>query len=120
MTFKRLAVVGDSIAAGTREPHPGYRDLSWIDRVAEALPDPEILNLARRGLLASEVREHQLAPALAFGPDLANDAAGGNDALHRSFDEEEVAVELDHIVAPLRAAGAEVVMIELLDIVASA
>jgi lysophospholipase L1-like esterase len=119
MTWRRLAVLGDSVAAGTREPHPGYRDLSWIDRIAEALPDPDILNLARRGLLASEVREHQLAPALAFRPDLAILAAGGNDALHRSFDEEEVAVELDRIVAPLRAGGAAVVMIELLDIVAS-
>jgi lysophospholipase L1-like esterase len=119
MTWTRLAVLGDSVAAGTREPHPGYRDLSWIDRVAEALPEPEVLNLARRGLRASEVREHQLADALAFRPDLAIVAAGGNDALHRSFDEEEVAVELDHIVAPLRAAGADVVMIELLDIVAS-
>ena len=119
MTWKRLAILGDSIAAGTREPHPGYRDLSWIDRIAEALPGPEVLNLARRGLLASEVREHQLAPALAFRPDLAIVAAGGNDALHCFFDEEEVAVELDHIVAPLRAAGADVVMIELLDIVAS-
>ena len=119
MTFKRLAVLGDSIAAGVREPHPGYRDLSWIDRVAEALPRAEVLNLAHRGLLASEVREHQLAPAVAFRPDLAIVAAGGNDALHRSFDEEEVAVELDHIVGPLRAVGAEVMMIELLDIVAS-
>jgi lysophospholipase L1-like esterase len=119
MTWKRLAVLGDSVAAGVREPHPGYRDLSWIDRVAETMPHAEILNLARRGLLTSEVREQQLAPALAFRPDLAIVAAGGNDALHRSFDEEEVAIELDGIVAPLRAAGADVVMIELLDIVAS-
>jgi lysophospholipase L1-like esterase len=119
MTWKRLAVLGDSVAAGVREPHPGYRDLSWVDRVVEALPRPEILDLARRGLLAAEVREQQLAPALAFRPDLAIVAAGGNDALRRSFDEEEVAIELDHIVAPLRAAGADVVMIELLDIVAS-
>ena len=50
MTWKRLAILGDSIAAGIREPHPGYRDLSWIDRIAEALPGPEVLNLARRGL----------------------------------------------------------------------
>ena len=48
-------------------------------------PSAEVLNLARRGLLASEVREHQLAPALAFRPDLAIVAAGGNDALRRSL-----------------------------------
>jgi lysophospholipase L1-like esterase len=119
MTWTRLVAVGDSIAEGVREPHADYRDLSWIDRVAEALPGATVLNLGRRGLLASEVRESQLAAALAFHPDLAIVVAGGNDALHRSFDEELVAHELAQTVAPLRAAGADVLMLELMDIVAS-
>jgi lysophospholipase L1-like esterase len=121
--WRRLAVLGDSIAEGVREPHPGFRDLSWIDRVAEPLgdlvPDLAVLNLGRRDLLAREVRERQLAPALDFGPDLAILAAGGNDALRRSFDPAAVRAELEAVVRPLRRMGADVVMIELMDIVAS-
>jgi lysophospholipase L1-like esterase len=121
--WRRLAVLGDSIAEGVREPHPGYLDLSWIDRIAEPLraaaPGLTVMNLGVRDLLASEVRERQLGPALDFRPDLAIVAAGGNDALRRSFEPDSVARELDGIVGPLRAAGADVLMIELLDIVAS-
>ena len=68
----------------------GYLDLSWVDRIEASLrtaaPTLAVLNLGRRNLLAAEVRERQLAPALAFRPDLAIVAAGGNDALRRSFD----------------------------------
>ena len=121
--WRRLAVLGDSIAEGVREPHPGYLDQSWIDRIAEPLraaaPGLTVMNLGVRDLLASEVRERQLAPALDFRPDLVIVAAGGNDALRRTFAPEDVARELDGIVGPLRAAGADVLMIELLDIVAS-
>ena len=121
--WRRHAVLGDSIAEGVREPHRGYLDPSWIDRIAEPLraaaPGLTVMNLGGRDLRASEVRERQLAPALDFHPDLAIVAAGGNDALRRTFAPEDVARELDGIVGPLRAAGADVLMIELLDIVAS-
>jgi lysophospholipase L1-like esterase len=121
--WRRVAVLGDSIAEGVREPLPGYLDLSWIDRIVEPLravaPGLTQMNLGLRDLLAVEVRERQLASALGFQPDLAIVAAGGNDALHRSFAPERVARELDGIVGPLRRAGADVLMIELLDIVAS-
>jgi lysophospholipase L1-like esterase len=121
--WRRLAVLGDSIAEGVREPHPGYRDISWIDRIAEPLhavvPGLTVMNLGTRDLLAREVRERQLGPAIGFRPDLAIVAAGGNDALRRSSVPDEVAGELDAIVGPLRRAGADVLMIELLDIVAS-
>ena len=35
--WRRLAVLGDSIAEGVRDPHPGFSDLSWIDRIADQL-----------------------------------------------------------------------------------
>lgn len=117
--WRRLAVVGDSIAEGVREPLDGYRDLSWIDGIAESLPELEVLNLGRRNLLAREVLASQLDAALAFRPDLAIVAAGGNDALRRSFEPEIVERELDVIVGALAGAGADVVMLELMDIVAS-
>jgi lysophospholipase L1-like esterase len=118
-----VAVLGDSVAEGVREPCDGYRDLSWIDRIAEPLhaaaPGLTVMNVGRRDLRAGEVRDQQLPPALAFRPDLAILAAGGNDALRRSFSPERVARELDAIAGPLRRAGADLLMIELLDIVAS-
>jgi lysophospholipase L1-like esterase len=121
--WRRIAVLGDSIAEGVREPCDGYRDLSWIDRIAEplraAVPGVTVMNLGVRDLLAAEVRERQLVTALGFQPDLAIVAAGGNDALRRSFDPESVARELHGIVGPLRRSGADVLMIELMDIVAS-
>jgi lysophospholipase L1-like esterase len=121
--WRRLAVLGDSIAEGVREPYPGYRDISWIDRIAEPLhavvPGLTVMNMGTRDLLAREVRERQLDPAIGFRPELAIVAAGGNDALRRSFIPEHVAAELEAIVGPLRQEGADVLMIELLDIVAS-
>jgi lysophospholipase L1-like esterase len=121
--WRRVAVLGDSIAEGVREPHDGYLDLSWIDRIAEPLravvPGLTVMNLGVRDLLADEVRKRQLAAALDFRPDLAIVAAGGNDALRRSFAPDHVARELAGIVGPLRWAGADVLTIELMDIVAS-
>lgn len=121
--WQRLAVLGDSIAEGVGEPHPGYRNLSWIDRIAEPLRAATgalaVMNLGRRDLRAREVRAAQVIPAVAFRPDLAIVAAGGNDALRRSFDRAAVEHELDGTVAALRRAGSDVLLIELMDIVAS-
>jgi lysophospholipase L1-like esterase len=121
--WRRLAVLGDSVAEGVREPHAGYLDLSWADRLEASLrtADPRltVLNLGRRGLRAAEVHASQLQPALAFEPDLAIVAAGGNDALRRSFDPGAVERELVAMVGPLRRAGSDVLLLELMDVVAS-
>ncbi|TYK45927.1 SGNH/GDSL hydrolase family protein [Actinomadura decatromicini] len=118
--WTRLATLGDSVAEGVREPVPGYRDLSWADRVEEALravtPGLAALNLGRRDRVAAQVAAEQLGPALAFGPDLAIIAAGGNDMLRPHFDADEVRRELTSIVSTLRATGADVVTIGLFDL----
>jgi lysophospholipase L1-like esterase len=117
--WERVVVLGDSIAAGVREPSPGYRDLSWADRLAAGLtfarPGAVVHNLGRRDLTAAEVREAQLDEALALGPDLAIVAAGGNDLLRREFNPNLVRDELSAILVPLRAAGADVLTFDLLD-----
>jgi lysophospholipase L1-like esterase len=117
--WERVVVLGDSIAAGVREPSPGYRDLSWSDRLAAGLalawPGAVVHNLGLRDLTASEVRETQLEEALALGPDLAIVAAGGNDLLRREFDPDVVGEELSGILGPLRAAGADLLTFDLLD-----
>lgn len=118
--WKRMATLGDSVAEGVRDPVPGYRDLSWADRVEEALreaaPGFTAVNFGRRDRVAARVAAEQLGPALAFGPDLAVVAAGGNDMLRPDFDEDGVRRELTAIVSALRAAGADVLTIGLLDI----
>jgi lysophospholipase L1-like esterase len=118
--WARMATIGDSVAQGTRDPVPGYRDLSWANRVEEALlaatPTFTSINLGRRDLIAAQVAAEQLEPALAFGPDLAFVVAGGRDMLSPNFDGEEVRRELSAMVAAFRATGADVVTIGLLDI----
>lgn len=118
--WRRMVTIGDSVAQGVREPVPGYRDLSWTDRVEEALgavaPGFTALNLGRRDLVAAEVRAAQLEPALAFKPDLAFVVAGGNDMLRPEFDADGVRRELAAMISAFRAAGADVVTIGLLDI----
>jgi lysophospholipase L1-like esterase len=121
--WKRMVTIGDSVAEGVRDPVPGYRDLSWTDRVEEALSAVTdgftALNLGRRDLVAAQVAARQLAPALEFGPDLAFVVAGGNDMLRPDFDEDEVRRELAAMVGAFRSAGADVVTIGLLDITAA-
>lgn len=121
--WRRLVVLGDSVAAGIREPLDGYRDLDAAARVAEALnaahPSFSCRNLAEPELRTAEIRDRQLGPALEFRPDLAVIAAGGNDALRRSFDEERFHDELSSIVRPLVAQGAQLVTVGLFDLARS-
>lgn len=119
-TWRRLVVLGDSVAAGIREPLEGYRDLDGTARIAEALrtahPSFAYHNLGERNLRIAEIRERQLRPALELQPDLAIVAAGGNDALARSFDEDHVARELRSLVTPLVEHGALLVTVGLFDL----
>ncbi|REE95167.1 SGNH/GDSL hydrolase family protein [Thermomonospora umbrina] len=118
--WRRMITIGDSIAEGVREPHDAYRDLSWTERVEEALasgtPGFTAANLGRRNLLAAEIRATQLNAALEFGPDLAFVIGGGNDMLRPGFDPEAVRDELTAMVSALRATGADVLLLGLFDI----
>jgi lysophospholipase L1-like esterase len=118
--WKRFAVVGDSLAKGIGESLAGYADASWCERVAGALrrrhPDLAYVNLGKVGLLAADVRAEQLGPALDFKPDLVGLVAGGNDALSKTFDPEQVESELDAMTAAVRETGADVVLFAVQDI----
>ena len=119
-SWRRFAGLGDSVVEGVSEPAAGYRDESWIDRLAgwlrRAEPELEELNLGKRDMLAAEIRAAQLAPALAFAPDLAVVFAGGNDIFRREFDQAAVRADLSAMVGALRATGCEVVTLSLFDI----
>jgi lysophospholipase L1-like esterase len=117
--WTRYAAIGDSIVEGIREPLAGYADLSWSDRVADALgrvsPQLEYKNFGVRDLSAAKIRATQLDPALDFGPDIAVVVAGGNDLLGKTFDTDAVRTEQARIVSALRARGCTVVTMGLFD-----
>lgn len=118
--WRRIAVLGDSIAAGTTEPVGGYSDVDAISRVLRALRGDHwpirTINLGEPGLRLSEIIDRQLPTALRSAPDLAIIGAGGNDALSRHFDPARAHDELTALVAPLAAAGAQIVTIGLFDL----
>jgi lysophospholipase L1-like esterase len=118
--WRRMVVIGDSVAAGIREPRAGYRDACFADRVGAALgatrPAFTYRNLGVRDLRLAEIRDGQVPAALALRPDLTMIAAGGNDTLRRTFDPERVHRDLVDITTPLADAGAFVVTIGLFDL----
>lgn len=110
--FSRFVAIGDSQSEGLNDGDDllGYR--GWADRLAERLAEinPEVCyaNLAIRGRLARQVREEQLAPALALQPDLASVVAGVNDLLRPKFEPTAIATELEIAFEALTASGARV------------
>jgi lysophospholipase L1-like esterase len=112
--------MGDSVAAGVREPTHGYLDLSMADRLHDALssgrPELSFSNLGVTGQKIAEVAATQLDAALDRRPDLVVLSAGGNDAFERGFDRDRTASELAHLAGRFSGAGARVVLIGLFDI----
>jgi lysophospholipase L1-like esterase len=121
--WHRLAVIGDSMAAGVGDEIPGYPSGGSMATLARVLgrvhPDFAYLNLGERDRYAAEVRSYQLPRALAFRPDLAVVLAGGNDMLRRRFEPRAMAAEIDAMVGALRARGSDVVTYGLIDITRS-
>ena len=113
-TFVRLAVIGDSIAAGVGDGVG--RDDSWAALLAAAVDAEDYLNLGEPGLVASAIRSTQLEAAIRFGPDLAVVCAGGNDVFARAFDPVHLACEVEALIGGLAARGTLVVTFGLFDL----
>ncbi len=118
--FSRYVALGDSTTEGLEDLYPdgrGYR--GWADRLAEHLaqanPGLRYANLAVRGRKLGQIRTEQLEPALAFEPDLASILGGINDILRRNVDLDALGADLDAMVAPLRGAGATVLLVTFPD-----
>jgi lysophospholipase L1-like esterase len=121
--WRRLAVLGDSLAKGVGDPSPGYRDLSWADRVADALravqPSLQYLNTGERGARVGDVVSGQLPAVLGFRPDLAIVVCGGNDLLAADYSAGATGTLLGVLCRSLRAVGADVLTFTLQDITAA-
>ncbi|WP_344474947.1 SGNH/GDSL hydrolase family protein [Nonomuraea monospora] len=88
--WRRFATMGDSLAAGTHGPSPGYANMGWCDRLAGLLrrvhPDLAYLNTAVIGATTADTLAGQLGPVLGFGPDLLHVSCGANDLWRRDPD----------------------------------
>jgi len=120
-----FVAVGDSFTEGLDDPDPsgkGYR--GWADLVASRLAVDAVAaggefryaNLAVRGRLFGGVAEEQLPRTLAMKPDLVSFAAGGNDALRRTFDGPALMARFEEVIATLRGAGADVLVFRFVDL----
>ena len=121
MGWRSYVAVGDSFTEGLDDPYPdGGRYRGWADlvaaRLAALVPTPESVpelgyaNLAVRGRKLDQVITEQVPVALAMQPDLISFAAGGNDALRRTFDGPALVTKLDEVVKQLRASGADLLL----------
>ncbi|MCP9618668.1 SGNH/GDSL hydrolase family protein [Nocardia otitidiscaviarum] len=119
LPWRRFAVLGDSTAAGTGDPWPGYETLPWPERLARALraahPEAEYLNTAVMGASIATVRDGQLRRVLDFRPDLVHLSCGGNDLLQPDADLARVERDLDELCAALTATGARLSLFTFAD-----
>lgn len=118
--YERYVAIGDSTSEGLDDPDDrgGYR--GWANRLAERLADLQggvlYANLAVRGRTTRQVREEQLAPAMAMRPDLATVVAGTNDVLRRRFDAAAFRSDLEVMQKTLVDGGATVLTFTLPDL----
>jgi lysophospholipase L1-like esterase len=119
--FARYVALGDSSTEGIDDPDGarGYR--GWSQRLAERIDAAQgggllYANLAVRGLTTRQVRERQLAPALAMRPDLATVFCGTNDVTAARFNARAVAADSAHMQRALVDGGARVLSFTLPDL----
>lgn len=120
-TYARYVAIGDSSTEGLDDPdgRGGYR--GWANRlakhVADAQPAPLLYaNLAVRGRRTRDIRQQQLAPALAMHPDLVTIFSGVNDVVRRECNVAAVARDIQLMQAACVAAGATVLTITMPDL----
>ena len=118
--YERYVAIGDSTSEGLDDPdgHGGYR--GWANRLADRLAELQgsvwYANLAVRGRTTRQIRDEQLARAVAMRPNLATCVAGTNDVLRRRFDPDPFGADLHAMQSALIGAGATVLTFTLPDL----
>ncbi|WP_316525485.1 SGNH/GDSL hydrolase family protein [Kitasatospora brasiliensis] len=109
--WRRFAVIGDSLSAGTGDPSPGYLNLGWSDRVAEILgrvrPDLEYLSTAEIKATTAQTLEKQVDRMIDFAPDLLHLPCGANDLVRRQPDFDEIERNLRRLYDLAAPTGAQ-------------
>ena len=119
MTFRRYVAIGDSSTEGIGDPDPNGGWRGWSRRLARRMAAQGSLdyaNLATRGRTTREIKDEQLAPALALEPDLVTCFSGTNDVLRVRFDLEDVLADMGQILRACTATGAVVLTFTLPDL----
>ena len=115
--WRRFAVVGDSLSAGTCGPSPGYASLGWTDRVADVLrrvhPDLERLDLAEVGATTSRALRTQAEEMTGFAPDLVHLPSGANDLFRAEPDFARIESDLARLFALAAGTGARLTVFTL-------
>jgi lysophospholipase L1-like esterase len=113
MTWRCFVALGDSFTEGIGDRVEGLPMFSWADWLARALRAQqgslEYHNLARHGLRTAQIRDEQLARALAYRPDLTSVIAGANDVLGLGWDAVRFREEFTALVTTLGDTGATVI-----------
>jgi lysophospholipase L1-like esterase len=118
--YERYVAIGDSTSEGLDDPdgRGGYH--GWANRLAERIASQQgsllYANLALRGRKTRQIRDEQLAPALAMKPDLATVVAGTNDVLGARFDPRPFRDDLFAMQHALVEQGAAVLTFTLPDL----
>jgi len=109
--WRRFAVIGDSLSAGTGDPSPGYANVGWSDRVANVLrqvrPDLAYLNTAEIRATTAQTLEKQVDRMIEFAPDLLHLPCGANDILRREPDFGEIGQTLRRMYDIAAGTGAQ-------------
>jgi len=124
--YARYVALGDSSTEGLDDEVAPGRYRGWADRLAAHVANARALspgsepllyaNLAIRGRKTRQVRDEQLAPALAMRPDLATVFSGTNDIIRRGFALDTVMDDIRFMQRALRDAGATVLTITMPDL----
>ncbi|WP_406232173.1 SGNH/GDSL hydrolase family protein [Nocardia sp. NBC_01009] len=115
--WRRFAVLGDSLSAGTGDPSPGYATLGWADRVADTLrrvhPDLAYLSTAQPGATTDQALQHQSEQIRAFAPDLLHVPSGANDIVRRTPDFDDIEETLREMYRLASSTGAQLITFTL-------
>ncbi|RJF71982.1 SGNH/GDSL hydrolase family protein [Deinococcus cavernae] len=113
-TFQCFVALGDSVTEGIGDAVAGFPQMGAHDALALRLkalnPDLKYVNLARRGLLSSEILATQLEEAVALQPDLVSVIAGANDLLMRRWHPEQFEQDFGRLLGAFPAATERLTM----------
>ncbi|GAA4117182.1 SGNH/GDSL hydrolase family protein [Nocardioides fonticola] len=120
--YLRFAALGDSTTVGigdpVRDPDGRERCRGWARLLAEGLAahhDLSFCNLAISGSTVADVRDRQLADAVAHAPDLASLIVGVNDVMRSTWHPDRFARDLLEVADAVAATGALLVTLRFHD-----
>ena len=118
-TFLRYVAIGDSSTEGIDDPAPNGGWRGWSRRLAERIAEQgglDYANFGVRGRTTREIKDEQLAPALALEPDLVTCFSGTNDVIGPRFDLDGVLADMRQVQQACVASGAVVLTFTLPDL----